>query len=144
VTTSQLQDLTDRAELTRLMCAIGRSLDEHRFDDLHEIFTQDVTATLIEGTDTGRDKLVAVARANHQDYDRLQHHVTSVMIDMDGDRAEVRANLEATFGYKADPRPVRQLGGLYRGTAVRTEEGWRFSQFQVTPIWRVEREGTGE
>jgi hypothetical protein len=138
VSANQLQNLIDRAEITDLLSVLGRSLDEHRFDDLEDVFTEDATAVTPGGTQNGRAGLIAQARANHEAYDRLQHQISSILIDVDGDRATVRANLMGTFAHSADPKPVRQLGGLYRCSAVRTEKGWRFDDLQVTPIWRVQ------
>jgi SnoaL-like protein len=137
MTASQLQNLLDRAEITDLLNVVGRSLDEHRFEDLEDVFTEDVTATTPGGAQNERGGLIAQARANHEEFDRLQHMFSNILIDVAGDRATVRANLMAWFGYTADPKPVRQLGGLYRCSAVRTEKGWRFSDMQITPVWRV-------
>ncbi|GAA1971046.1 hypothetical protein GCM10009838_32910 [Catenulispora subtropica] len=133
-----IQTLADRAEITDLFVKLGRCLDEHRFDELHELFTEDVVGTTPGGTQNGRDALVAQARRNHEDYDRLTHQFTSVLVEVDGDAGSIRAYVTGSFGHEADPRPERVLTGLYRNKVVRTTGGWRISELTVEPRFRVE------
>jgi hypothetical protein len=65
-----------------------------------------------------------------------------VLVALDGDRADVRANLIATFAAGADapttalaPEPTFTLGQVYRFEAVRIPDGWRLSLIQITPVW---------
>lgn len=133
-----VQTLLDRAEITDLFVKVGRCLDEHRFDELHELFTDDVVGTTPGGTQTGRDALVAQARRNHEDYDRLTHQFNSVLVEVDGDAATIRAYVTGSFGHEADPRPERVLTALYRNKAVRTADGWRISELTVESRFRIE------
>jgi hypothetical protein len=57
------------------------------------------------------------------------------LIDLDGDRAAVRANLVVTF---ADDAVTSQHSKLYRFEAVRTPDGWRLSRVEVLPVWKLE------
>jgi SnoaL-like domain len=59
--------------------------------------------------------------------------ITNVLIDLDGDRAAVRANLVVTF---ADDAISSQQGERYRFEATRMPEGWRLSSVEVEPVWR--------
>jgi hypothetical protein len=133
-----VQTLADRAEITDLFIKVGRCLDEHRFDELHELFTEDVVGTTPGGTQTGRDALVAQARRNHEDYDRLTHQFASVLVDVDGDAGTIRAYVTGSFGHEADPRPERVLTALYRNKVVRTADGWRISELTVESRFRIE------
>ncbi|NUR26222.1 MAG: nuclear transport factor 2 family protein [Catenulispora sp.] len=135
-----LQTLADRAEIADLFMKVGRCLDEHRFDELHELFTDDVVGITPGGTQTGRDALVAQARRNHEDYDRLTHQFTSVLVDVDGDVGTIRAYVTGSFGHEADPRPERVLTALYRNKVVRTADGWRISELTVESRFRIEAE----
>ena len=134
-----IQALRDRAEITDLFVNLGRCLDEHDFDGLKAVLTEDVVGTTPGGTQEGRDALIAQARANHQDYDRLTHQFSSVLVDVQGDTGSVRAYVTGSFGHAADPRPERVLVGLYRNKVVRTGEGWRISELRVEPKFRVEK-----
>jgi hypothetical protein len=142
--TDLLHQLRDRAELNDLILNLGRALDEHRFDDLDAIFTEDVTGTTPGGAQEGRTALIAQAVRNHEEFDRLQHLMINILITFDGDgdgdggHATIRADLLGTFGYAADPQPARQLGGVYTCRAVHTPDGWRINTLEVRNVWRVE------
>jgi hypothetical protein len=77
------------------------------------------------------------ARRNHADFEHTQHVITNTLIDLDGDRATIGANLIATFvHHDGAPEPRFALGERYRFEAARTPRGWRLSRVQVTPLWR--------
>jgi hypothetical protein len=133
-----IQALADRAEISDLFVKLGRCLDEHRFDELRELFTPDVVGTTPGGRQDGREALIVQARRNHEDYDRLTHQFTSVLVEVDGDTASVRAYVTGSFGHADNPRPERVLTGLYRNKVVRTSEGWRISELTVDSRFRVE------
>lgn len=90
-------NLQDRAEIEDLVHRLGVYLDERRFDDLRGILVEDATARTPGGLAEGRDAMVAQAERNHPVEDRIQHVISDVLIDVDGDDATVRANLVATF-----------------------------------------------
>ncbi|MFD0656439.1 nuclear transport factor 2 family protein [Thermocatellispora tengchongensis] len=93
----QAQELLDRDEITRLVYRLGVVLDEGRFDEMPSIFTEDATVHTPGGLAKGRDALTAQAQRTHSPGERIQHVVGNVLIDLDGDRADVRANLVVTF-----------------------------------------------
>src|SRR6478609_6321698 len=129
------QSLHDRFAITDLIYALGAALDEHRFDDLRDLFIEDATASTPGGVAQGRDAVIAQATRNHVKYARLQHSMTNLLIDLKGDHASVRANLQATFAGETGP-PELVLGAVYRFQAIRTGQGWRLAGLEVTPIWR--------
>jgi SnoaL-like protein len=66
----------------------------------------------------------------------LAPRITNVLIDLEGDRATVQANLIATFVSRADePSSPFTPGERYRFEAVRASYGWRLSRVQVRPVW---------
>jgi hypothetical protein len=133
----RLQELADRADLADLLARQGLWLDEQRFDDAATIFTEDATVHTQSGQSQGLQALTAQAHRVHADFAAVQHVTSGVLIDIDGDRATVRANLIATFVRDAAaPEPAAAIGERYRFEAVRTPQGWRFSRLEVTPVWR--------
>jgi hypothetical protein len=130
-TSTLLHDLTDRHEIADLVSRLGLWLDEGRFDEAPTILTDDVTVDTPGGQAEGIERVIAQARRNHQ-FDGLQHVITNVLIDLDGDHADVRANLVASFLGGAK---LEQHGERYRFEAVRTADGWRLSRVQVRPVW---------
>ena len=89
------------------------------------------------GQAQGIEALTAQARRNHARFDRTQHVTSNVLIDLDGDRATVHANLIATFVSDATAtEPTFTMGERYRFEAVRTTQGWRFSAVDAPPVWQ--------
>lgn len=129
--------IEDRAAITDLVYRLGACLDDHRFDDLKGLFADDVTAATPGGVAQGRDAVIGQATRNHGDYHRIQHLITNVLVDLDGDQAAVRANLLGTF-VDSDARVVLEMGGVYRFTARRDDSDWRLASIAVDRIWRTE------
>ncbi|SFR66292.1 SnoaL-like domain-containing protein [Agromyces sp. CF514] len=132
----------DRVHLAELVARLGAALDEHRFDVLRELFTDDATATTPGGTAEGRDAVIAQATRNHVGFERLHHVMTNVIVDEGSSptprvrTAEVRANLIAHFAH-ADGVPVQVIGAVYRFGVRETPAGWRIAGLRVTPTWRT-------
>src|SRR4051794_19508401 len=125
-------ELLDRLELDELVSRLGRFLDEARWEEAPLLFTEDATVTTPGGTARGRVALVAQARRNHSE--PTQHVITNCVIDLDGDRARIGANLLVTFA--PDGAPRAQLGERYAFSAVRTGAGWRLASVEVRLVWR--------
>jgi SnoaL-like domain len=137
VSADSLQELTDRLRITDLVSTLGRCLDERSFDSLRALFTEDATVSTPGGTAAGHEALVAQARRRHSHPEGIQHLVTNTLVELDGDRASVRANLLVTFAEGvADPAPY-QLGEVYRMQLVRAQSGWRISDLSTTPTWSL-------
>ncbi|ETK36822.1 nuclear transport factor 2 family protein [Microbispora sp. ATCC PTA-5024] len=134
-----LRTLADRAELYDLLLRLGRALDEHRFDDLSTVLTQDATGATRNGTGSGRDVLIAQIEAGNKDYARLLHRFSSVLIEVDGDTATIRASITALSGHADSLVPASRRYGLSRIKAVRTSDGWRISELNVEPVFVVGR-----
>jgi hypothetical protein len=139
---AELQQLLDRNEITDLVYRLGFCLDEGLFDDLRSLFVEEATVWTGGGRAEGRDGLVAQAARNHRPEDRIQHITTNLIIDLDGDRAKVRANLLVHFASGAGTNESRlpptvdlTLGEVYRFDFVRTTQGWRFSRVEAVPVW---------
>lgn len=133
-----LQHLIDRTEIADLVSRLGRCLDERDFEGLRALFTADAEVATPGGTAAGHDALVAQARARHSAAAGIQHVVTNLLVDLEGDRADVRANLLVAFADDGprDPAPF-VLGEVYRFALRRTEGGWRFTRLSSTPTWSL-------
>jgi hypothetical protein len=119
-----------------LVHRLGVCLDEARFEELRALFVEDASATTAGRTAEGIDAVIAQASRNHSADDQIQHVVSNVLVDLDGGRATVRANLLATFVRRAGgPDGRYSLGEVYRFGAVRTASGWRLTRVATTPVW---------
>ncbi|HEV7720475.1 MAG TPA: nuclear transport factor 2 family protein [Iamia sp.] len=143
--------LADRSEIADLVNRLGRVLDEGRFDEMRSLLVEEATARTPGGTAEGRDAMVAQASRNHRPEQAIQHLITNLLVDLDGDRASARANLVVHFGPAggggdgpasqggppAPPAPPVEftLGEVYRFELVRTPQGWRFARVETTPVW---------
>jgi hypothetical protein len=154
-TDATLQLLADRSEIADLVNRLGAVLDEGRFDEMRSLLVEEATARTPGGTAEGRDAMVAQASRNHRPEQAIQHLITNLLVDLDGDRASARANLVVHFGpaggggsgslpespaspaSPAPPVPPVEftLGEVYRFELVRTPEGWRFTRVETTPVW---------
>jgi hypothetical protein len=137
----QMAELVDRNEITNLVYRLGAVLDDRRFDEMRSLVVDSATVRTPGGTAQGREALVAQARRNHQHDEPTQHVITNPIVELDGDRAKVRANLVVNFGTPARgdeslPPPRKYtLGETYHFDLVRTSEGWRFSGVESRPVW---------
>lgn len=130
------QDLEDRLEIADLISGVGRCLDEHDWDGLRGLFTEDAAITTPGGTTSGHDGLVDQARRRHETFLGTQHIITNVLVRLDGDVASARANLLVSFAQSGPPDPAPfQLGEVYRFGVARTGDGWRLSALSSTPLW---------
>lgn len=130
-----LRRLVDRQEVADLLTRLGRLLDEGRHRDAHSVYTRDVAVRSPRGgTLRGLDEVISYLEASRVEGERTQHVYTDVLVDLDGDRAEVSANT-FTYFYR-DGEPPHQTGGLrIQGIAVRTPEGWRLRSIEMTLAW---------
>lgn len=128
--------LADRAELAELVARQGLWIDERRFEETREMFTDDVEIRLPGFEARGATTLAEVARKRHEEYESTQHATTNLVIDLDGNTAAVRAGVQAVFKL-TDGKSLVLTTARYRFDAERTDHGWRFTSIEVTPTSRT-------
>jgi len=135
---ASVRDLVDRLQIEECISALGRCLDERDFEAIRGLFTEDASVHTPGGTATGHDALVEQARRWHSTDEGIQHLITNLLVERDGDRASVRTNLLVSFARAgvADPAPFL-LGEVYRFQLRRTGAGWRITELSSTPVWSV-------
>lgn len=140
-----LKHLVDRNEIADLVHRLGALLDKGPVDDLRSLLVEDATVCTPGGTAEGREAVIAQASRNHPPEQPIQHVITNILVDLDGARAQARANLIVYFGpltgapdlaVPLAPPVEYTTGEVYHYDLVRTSEGWRFSRIQTTPVWR--------
>ena len=130
-----LQEMVDRQALADLISRLGLMLDQKRFAEAKSVLTEDIVVTTTGGSSAGLAQVIDQAERNHRGV--TQHVITNVLIDLQGDRAEVGANLIVTFW--PDPRrpdATFAVRDRYRFEAIRTESGWRLQRIEAVPQWR--------
>ncbi|WP_165944303.1 nuclear transport factor 2 family protein [Micromonospora sp. KC213] len=130
-----MSHLTDRVEIAELVARLARALDERRFDHLRTVYTVDAETSSPRGTLNGIDDIVDVVRRTSPEEELTQHFNTDVVIDLDGDRAEVNTH-QLVYFFRQGEAPHRTAGVHVRYAAVRTPVGWRFARAHISPLWR--------
>ena len=121
-----LQALLDEREITRGLSRFARILDEKRWDALSDVFAVDLSFEYGAGESEG---IAALERQMRQFLDicgPTQHLIGSLLIDVDGDRAESRAYVQARHQRRDDAvGQIFDSTGEYRDRWQRRAEGWR-------------------
>ncbi len=137
-----LQELSDRAEITDAITRYTLAVDEGDFDRLDTVFTPDAH---IDYTESGgvADAYPAVkawlAEALPGFSTHRIHMVGQVAFDFadSGDEAAVTAYFHNPMRI-ADGRGgerVVEVGGMYQHTFVRTDAGWRSRRLHEKVVW---------
>jgi hypothetical protein len=103
-------------------------LDGERFEDMAALFTADGTWDTAFGKATGRANIVALVKSIRakvpEPRPRAIHHVTNVIIALDGERASVRSNW--TTVQNGPNGPQIGSGGAYADDMVKENGRWLF------------------
>ncbi|ONI90557.1 DUF4440 domain-containing protein [Saccharothrix sp. ALI-22-I] len=129
----------DRVEIAELFARLANMLDEGRHDDAHSVYHADVVVRSPRGGELhGLDEVTAYLKRSQVEGEHTQHVHGDVLVHGDGDRAKATAN-QLTYFYRVGEAPHRTSGLRVACTAVRTPEGWRFSEMHITLVWMHEK-----
>jgi len=133
-----LQELSDRQEITDVITAYTRAVDTASWDDLDAVFTDD--AVLDYSAAGGPVTSLAEAKPFIQNllgFDRWQHLIGQVAIQLDGDTARATAYFFNPMVSKGPDGTERlwEVGGYYHHDLVRTPTGWRSARMVDDIIW---------
>lgn len=122
-----LQSLMDEREIIRGLGQFARILDQKRWQDLSDVFANDLTFNYGSGGEQeGMEELEAQMRQFLDVCGGTQHLIGSILVDVDGDRAESRAYVQARHQRRDDPvGAIFDSTGEYRDRWERRAEGWR-------------------
>lgn len=127
-----LAELKDRVEIEDLLTRYCAAIDAKQFDRLDAVFTEDA---IIDYTRSGgiRDVFPAVKRWLEKalaPFQVVQHLVTNVRVEIDGDRARSVCYFFNPMGLPQPGGGVNTFfcGGIYRDQLLRTEQGWRIRE----------------
>ncbi|HML11392.1 MAG TPA: nuclear transport factor 2 family protein [Stellaceae bacterium] len=117
------------------------ALDDGRFADMAACFTEDGTWHTFFGKATGRKAIAEFAaglRAHRAENPRAIHHVTNVVIALDGDTAKVRSNW--TTVQNSPEGPKIGSGGAYDDHMAKVDGRWYFRYRTIDRYIRPEKE----
>lgn len=124
-----------RAEVAALLDRYLIALDTGQLDDAwaESLFTADAVVEFPVGRHAGLDGLAAFHRTALAKFDRTQHLNSPAVVDLDGDRAVLRANLISTQVLPSQALFV--TGTSAHGQARLTARGWRLRELSFRLIW---------
>jgi hypothetical protein len=133
-----LAELCDRQEITDLITAYTRAVDQGRWEDLREVFTADAVLdyTSPGGPVGSLDEAIPFIR-NLEGFSAWQHLIGQVSITLDGDEARATAYFfnPMTAPGPNDTTSVWMVGGYYHHQLVRTPDGWRSRHMVDDIVW---------
>jgi hypothetical protein len=123
-----MQALADRLAVADVIVRYFELVDSKRWDDMHEVFTEDTTARwTADNVIVGREGVVGAMRHMSGSAEIMTyHHVAAMTPVIDGDRAEVVARVRAMH-HGVGPREGKfyESLGIQPTSLVRTSDGWR-------------------
>lgn len=130
--------LHDKIEIHELLARYARGVDSKDWELWKTVFTPDATLDYSSaGAPVGsRDELAAWLEHAMATVPIAQHYITNVEIELDGDRAKVRAMF---FNPMQLPGMVEMsfCGGYYHHDLVRTSDGWKSERLVEENVWFV-------
>ena len=133
--------LEEKDAIREVMARYCFALDDGRFADMAALFTDDGTWQTFFGKATGRQAIADFAaglRAHRAVNPRAIHHVTNIVITLDGDTAKVRSNW--TTVQNAPEGPKIGSGGAYDDEMVKIGGEWFFKYRTIDRYIRPENE----
>jgi 3-phenylpropionate/cinnamic acid dioxygenase small subunit len=139
-----VRDVADKLEIHELLARYARGVDTHDWELWRSVFTEDA---VIDYSKSGaaRGSREEVAEFLRQAYDTIPwatHHITNVEIELDGDRASVRAMFLNPMQLPGLDRES-STGGYYTHEMVRTSDGWKSRRLVEHPMWFVNPPAAG-
>jgi uncharacterized protein (TIGR02246 family) len=142
----RISELVNKAEITRVVNSYFRALDEKNFDARHfaSIFTPQAQVRRPNGASMiGPEEISASHEKSFTRFEGSQHFVAGHEISLDGNMANVRANLIAMHmwqGSKTDANTLDNFfiaGGVIHATLAQSDGKWRISQMSNAVLWRA-------
>lgn len=126
----RLAEAADRMELTELLHRYAHAVDTGNFGVLAQVFTPDAVVDFgsvdeyVEGDSVvkGLGPIRAWFEKALAPFPDVLHFMTNHRIELFGDEAETETLMQVLH---------MSMGGIYRGHAIRTAEGWRFDRFRL-------------
>lgn len=133
--------LEEKDAIREVLARYCFALDDGKFDEMAALFTEDGTWQTFFGKATGRKAIAEFAaslRAHRTENPRAIHHVTNIVITLDGDTAKVRSNW--TTVQNAPEGPKIGSGGAYDDAMIKVGGAWLFRHRTIDRYIRPEKE----
>jgi 3-phenylpropionate/cinnamic acid dioxygenase small subunit len=137
-----LQAVSDKIEITEVLARYARGVDTRDWELWKSVFVPDAVVDYSSaGIPAGsRDEIGAFLAEGLRAVPMTQHFISNVEIDLQGDRATVRAMFYNPMQLPGMDE-LSSCGGHYVHDMVRTPEGWRSERLIEHNEWFVNRSG---
>jgi ketosteroid isomerase-like protein len=131
-----IQEISDRLDIQALVHKYARAVDTRDWDLWRSLFTDDAvvdysSAGAIAG---GRDEVAAWLEQALSAMQMMQHFISNIEAEIDGDTAQVRAMFYNPMKLPGMDE-LSYCGGYYHHTLVRTPDGWRSRAMREENAW---------
>jgi 3-phenylpropionate/cinnamic acid dioxygenase small subunit len=133
-----LQTVSDKLEIAELLARYARAVDSKDWELWRSVFTPDARVDYSSaGAAVGaRDEVAAWLEQSLAAVPMTQHFISNVEVDLDRDRATVRAMFYNPMQLPGVPGQS-YCGGYYHHDVVRTSEGWKSEKLVEENAWFV-------
>jgi 3-phenylpropionate/cinnamic acid dioxygenase small subunit len=133
-----VQAVHDKIEIKELLYRYARACDTKDWALLTSVFTPDayLDYTSARCPAGPRDEIVGWLEQALTPVPMTQHFVTNIEIDLDGDRAKVRAMFYNPM-HLPGMAEMSYCGGNYHHDVVRTPNGWKSERLVEENLWFV-------
>lgn len=134
-----VRELCDRQEIIDLITRYTLSVDTKSYADLFDVFTPDAVMdySMVGGPKGPPDEVVPWIEQGLAGFDRFQHVIGQIAIQLDGDSASATAYFTNPMVSVAPDGTERlwEVGGFYHHDLVRTPIGWRSRGIIDDMVW---------
>ena len=132
---AELRRLRDEIEINRLIAAYSHAVMRLDAAASAAVYAEDGVLSAFSGPDViGRAEIEKVLGKVYAPLRFLSQNCGSVVIAIDGDRAQASSSVSEFVQYK-DKDPLSCCFGNYDDDLVRLAEGWRFSRRRFNPFF---------
>ena len=134
-----LDEVSDRLEIQEVMARYCQTIDRGDWDSFRSLFTANAVLdfTAFGGPVGDVETLIAFIQPALASAKASHHMVSTVVIDLDGDTANVRSagHVPITLALPQDGEHTSFSGLWYNDVFVRTSTGWRIKSRQQERAW---------
>jgi hypothetical protein len=135
--------MDDVSLISQAVVAFGLNADAHRWDDLVELFTPDVSIdyTALQGGSPSVHKAIELVESWKgflPGFSGTSHLIGLPLVTVAGDHAKADASFTATHAISDVGQPDRlwMVGGRYEVGLVKLDDRWRIAEVRLVLAWQ--------
>ena len=144
--TADTTELADRMQISELLSRYFAAVDDKCIDMkiIKATFTSDGKMVRPDGSAlAGWENILDGQNKSFARFRATYHVITDSVIDIEGNKAKLRANMTAMHLWnfnETDPNSLEShfvAGGVLSAIAIRTSDGWRINEVSNHNTWRT-------